>query len=166
MIRTAAYEENLNGWGLGEPFGHEQEWQAPRKYYPRSEPHRPRYDHNEDEPADIIFYTDGHISRLRKRYELRGGTAVENFLKEHSFLVLPLIDAYDRIRDYFGPKARLALKVSKDPEARQDEELFVVVQTGLSPKAARTLLAELDRDWWLDAFPATQGKMTISLEYL
>ena len=151
---------------MGGPLDHGEEWQAPSKYYLPPDPYRPRHGSNEDEPADIIFYTDGRMSKLRKRYEFRGSKAVEDFLEEHEFLIRPLSEAYDRIRDYFGPRARLALKVVNDPEARQDQELFVFIQTGLSPKAARTLLAELDRDWWRSAFPATHGKPTIGLEYI
>jgi hypothetical protein len=124
------------------------------------------YGNNEDKPADIVFYTDGRISKLLRRYEFRDGTAVEDFLGEHDFLIRPLFDAYDRTRDYFGPRARLVLKVAKDPEARQDQDLFIFIQTGLSPRAARTLFAELDRDWWQGAFSDTQGKLTISLEYV
>jgi hypothetical protein len=167
MGNGAAYMEHLavNRWGLGglPDYG---EWQASRKYHAHTGPFGARYANNEDDTGEIVLYTDGRIGRLRKRYEFRGGTEVENFLEEHDYLIGPLSDAYDRIRDYFGPRARLALKVIRDPEARQDEELFVFIQTGLSARAARTLLAEFDRNWWQHAFPETQGRLTIGLEYI
>jgi hypothetical protein len=167
MVRATAYKEPLEVYrpGLEEVLNHE-DWQAPVESNTPDNPYSARYSKSEDEPADIVFYSDGQISRLRRRYEFRGGTAVENFLLDHSYLIQPLSDAYYRIREYFGPRTGLVLKVARDPEARQDRELFVAIQTGLSPRAARTLLAELDRVWWRDAFPNTQGKLTIGLEYV
>ncbi len=165
MVTATAYKEHLNPNRLdsGEKLGY-KELQASVKYPIHTD--LARYGRNDDESTDIVFYTDGRISRLRKRYEFRGGAAIENFLEDHSFLIQPLSEAYRRIREYFGPKARLALKVVNDPEAQQDPELFVFIQTGLRPRAARTLLAELDRDWWREAFPNTRGKLTIGLEYV
>ncbi len=167
MVNATAYKEPLKLYrpGLGEALDYE-DWQVAAGRHTPADPYFASYGKNEDEPADIVFYTDGRISRLRRRYEFRGGTAVEVFLEDHRFLIQPLSDAYYRIREYFGPRAGLALKVARDPEARQDTELFVFIQTGLSPRAARTLLAELDRDWWQGAFPNTQGKLTVGLEYV
>lgn len=116
--------------------------------------------------AGNLSQENEHSSRLRRRYEFKGDTAVEDFLKENPFLVRLLFDAYDRIREYFGPGTRLALEVISDPEAEEERELFLFIQTRLPPKAARTLLAVLDREWWLDAMLDAKGEMTISLEYV
>ncbi len=106
-------------------------------------------------------------TKLRKRYEFRGNTTVEAFLKDNPFLVQLLLDACDRIRDeYFGRRTWVALEVVTDPEALGDQQLFVIIRTRLRPKIARALLSELDRRWWLDVLPAAQGKMELSLEYI
>ncbi len=121
----------------------------------------------EDDPVSIAFNPEGLIRRLRRRYEFRGGTAVKDFLKDNPFLFQLLFEAYDKIREkYFGPRASMALEVVADPEAPRDQQLFVVIQTRFRPKIAHALLSELDRGWWLDALPAAQGKMELSLEYI
>ena len=113
-------------------------------------------------PEPII--TEKSISRLRKLYEFRGGLIVERFLRENSFLNMLLLEAYEEIRKHFHGGTRTALEVVADPEAQEDQQLFVVIRTSFSPKVARALLSELDHDWWLDALPEAEGRMEISLE--
>lgn len=121
---------------------------------------------DEDESADLVRYAGEPVGRLRKLYEFRNEAAVEAFLEENPVLAQLLPRAYDKVREYFGSGARLVLKVSNDPEAREDQQLFVLIRTGLRPKAARALLFELGQGWWHGVFPATEGKMTIGLEYI
>lgn len=108
------------------------------------------------------------IRKLHRLYEFRGvreGLAVENFLQENSFLGSLLFEAYEEVRNHFGFGVRIALEIVADPEAQEDQQLFVVIRTKFPPKAARVLLSGLDQDWWLDALLKAQGKMGISLEY-
>jgi hypothetical protein len=121
---------------------------------------------DEDEYADVVLYVDEIVGRLRKLYEFRDSAAVEAFLEEKPFLIRLLFNAYGKIREYFPPGSRLVLKVVADPEAQEERELFVFIQTKLPPRAARPLLAELDREWWLDAMLDARGQMTIGLEYV
>lgn len=164
MVNAVAYKEHLNPvWSRSDEFEREKS-QRSESYltYTNSLSNL----HDNDEPADIVFFTDGRIAKLRGRYEFRDDELVETFLDSHAFLIRPLLDAYDKVREYFSPQSRLALKVAIDPEAPQDQQLFVFIQTTLGPRAARTLLAEFDRNWWLSAFPSTRGKLTIGLEYV
>ena len=110
--------------------------------------------------------TGEHVARLRRLYDLRDDAAVEAFLEEYPHLIQVLIGAYDGVRKYFGRGTRLALKVSSDPEARGDGQLFVQIGTRLRPREARTLLSALRQEWWHGVYSATKGKMTIGLEYL
>lgn len=116
--------------------------------------------------ADIL--AERLIGELQKAYDFKGGTTVIDFLRDRDnlFLAATLLSAPEKIRDYFGYGPRPVLKVSIDPEAKEDQQLFLVIRTKLSPRVARTLLAALDKEWWQNVFPATEGKMTISLEYL
>ncbi len=125
-----------------------------------------KLEEDEDEFVDIVSYTGESIGRLRRLYEFRNDVAVEVFLEERPSLTQLLFDAYTRIRGYFGPSSRLVLTVVADPEEQEEQELFLFIQTGLHPRAARTLLAELDREWWLDAMLDAKGEMNISLEYV
>lgn len=120
---------------------------------------------DEDEFADIFLYSGEPIARLRRLYEFRNEVAVEGFLEDRPLLIQLLFNAHKKIREYFDPGSQLSLTVVADPEAQEERELFLFIQTGLHPRAARTLLAELDREWWLDAMLDAKGEMTISLEF-
>src|SRR3712207_6099962 len=107
MVRAAAYKEHLNPnrWGSrGKPDYDEGLVEHHTPFGPDLT--TPYGFKDENELAEIVLYTDGRISRLRRRYEFRGGTEVEDFLSEHPFLMGPLSDAYEKIRAYFGPRAR------------------------------------------------------------
>lgn len=119
---------------------------------------------DEDEPAGVVSYSDGLIGRLRKRYLFRDA-AVRGFLEEHRFLIQLLFTAHKKIRGYF-PGSQLVLAVIADPEAQEQRELFVFIQTKLPPKAARPLLAAFRREWWLSAMLDAKGEMNIGLEYI
>lgn len=121
---------------------------------------------DEDEPIRDFPYVGKHIAKVRRLYDFRDDAAVETYLEENPFLIQVLFEAYDKIREYFGFRSRIVLKISRDPEVRGDGQLFVLIQTRLRPKAARTLLSVLSQEWWHDKYPSTKGNMTISLEYL
>lgn len=125
-------------------------------------------DSSEDEHESITYFPSAgqHIAKLRRLYEFREDAEIEAFLEEHPSMIQVLLGAYDKIREYFGFRSRIVLKISRDPEARGDGQLFVLIQTRLRPKAARTLLSVLSQEWWHDKYPSTEGNMTISLEYL
>jgi hypothetical protein len=108
---------------------------------------------------------DDDIDELHELYEFTDDVAVENFLWENSFLIdfLPL--AATKVREYFGPDNPLALRIVKEPDARDGRRLFVLIHTALRPKEALARLDELDQDWWLDALPATRAKLTIDIYY-
>ena len=103
------------------------------------------------------------ISELNRLYEFKDDL-VESFLKENPSLGSLLFEAHKIIQEYFDPEVAMALEVVADPEALGDRQLFVLIRTELARQEARAHLAELDQGWWLDALPATEGKMEIALE--
>jgi hypothetical protein len=113
--------------------------------------------------ADKATLADGIISVLNQLYEFKGDTA-KGFLEENLSLSGLLFEAYEVIRKHFGPEVEMALEVVTDPEALGDKQLFVLIRTELPRKEARAHLAELDQAWWLNALPATEGKMELALE--
>jgi hypothetical protein len=113
--------------------------------------------------ADKATLTDGFISALNELYEFKG-ELVDGFLRENPSLSSLLFGAYGTVRKYFGPDAQMALEIVADPEALGDQQLFVLIRTELPRKEARARLAKLDRDWWLRALPAAEGKMEIALD--
>src|SRR5215217_8120829 len=118
---------------------------------------------SEEEPGDAIPYSEGLISSLRKRYMFRDEPAVTDFLVERPLLIQLLFKAHKVIRSIFGTAPGLTLKVIADPEALEEQELFLFIQTKLHPRAARPLLDEISREWWLSAMLDARGEMNISL---
>jgi hypothetical protein len=113
--------------------------------------------------ADKAALTDEFISALNQLYEFKDDS-VRSFLAENPSLGGLLFETHKEISDYFGPKVKMALEVVADPEALEDRQLFVLIQTDLPRKEARALLGDFDRQWWLNALPASEGKMEIALE--
>jgi hypothetical protein len=113
--------------------------------------------------ADKATLADGFISALNELYEFRGDL-VDGFLRENPSLSSLLFGAHGAVRKYFDSGVKTALEVVADPEALGDRQLLVLIRTKLPRKEARARLAELDRGWWLDALPAADGKMEITLE--
>lgn len=151
--------------------------QAPSRSYSPNDPERsyaPRRSYavdfasERDQYPDNSIFVEGLTVELQRIYDFRDSATVVEFLRDRGSLSLGavLLEAQERIRDYFGYGTRPALKVVTDPEARNEQHLFVVIRTKLRPKAARTILAELDREWWQGVFLATEGKLTINLEYI
>lgn len=130
---------------------------------------RPTNTDNEGAFVRKVALADGLISQINRRYDFRGGLALEEFLqkslRDNPHLSGLLFEAHEMIRDprYFGSGARLALEVVTDPEALGDRQLFVVIRTKFPRKIARAILSTLDQEWWLDALPATEGKVEIAL---
>lgn len=121
-------------------------------------------DDNGNTFSDELALADGFISELNRLYEFRGGLVLEDFLRGNTHLGNLLLEAYEVIREHFGPRTRVALEVITDSEAPGDQELFVVIRTRFRPKLARALLSDLDRGWWRDALPIAKGKMELALE--
>ena len=89
---------------------------------------------------------------------------MQGFLEENPSLADLLFQAHKLIQEHFGSEVEAALEMVADPEALGDRQLFVLIRTELPRKEARERLAELDRGWWLNALPASEGKMEIALE--
>lgn len=116
-------------------------------------------------PLESVAYTDRQISSLRKRYEFRNDATVEDYLEENPSLRNLLIEAHNKIREYFGSDTPVALDVLREPDAKNGGRLFVLILTTLRPKEALSRLDELDRGWWLGALSQARGKVTIDIDY-
>jgi len=102
---------------------------------------------------------------LEKLYIFRRSPEVMEFLEAHPFLVPLLVEAHDKIGEYFGPQPEVVLEIVTDPEVDDDRELFAFIQTGLSPEQALDKLERLDDDWWLDAADRSEGKLCLHVEF-
>lgn len=91
---------------------------------------------------------------------------VSAYLREHPTVAAVLPELREKTRDYFGPGARVELRVIPDAEAADSRDLFAVIETALPREAARATLRRLDEDWWLDALDRAGCGLTLDVEYV
>ncbi len=104
-------------------------------------------------------------SMVEPLYDFRRPREVSTFLQAHPFLLPLLVEAHEKIAEYFEPSTKPILEVITDPESEDGRELFVLVPTHDTPEEALSRLERLDQEWWLDVLPQALGKMTIDVEY-
>lgn len=112
---------------------------------------------------DIIRQRDGW-QEVKRVYALRDERAVREFLDAHPHLIPFLIEAYSRIRRYFGTDATATLEVIQDPEA-DGETLFAYIRTPLPVDAAMDRLDRLDDEWFLDRLDQVGELFNFNLEF-
>jgi hypothetical protein len=115
----------------------------------------------------LIQSFEAQFSLLEQHYTFRRRNQVIKFLETHPFLAPLILEAYERILAYFGPSVKTTvLEVVSDPEAEGYDELFILIQTNLTPDEALARLRRLDQEWWLDASVGTQCLLNIDVEYV
>lgn len=112
-----------------------------------------------------IEYLHREVTLLSRLYNIRREPEVFKFLEDKPSLISLVLEAHERIRDYFGSSTELVLEVITDPEATEDYELVIFVRTNLSPDDASRMLEQLDEEWWLDASEDTNEKLCIHVEF-
>jgi hypothetical protein len=88
------------------------------------------------------------------------------FLRSRPVLAPIVREACWQARRVFGSDTTLGLEVYADPEVPgARESLFLLVHTTLEAPEARALLDRFDEEWWIDALPAAQGLLGITLVF-
>ena len=105
------------------------------------------------------------VKTLKTLYLFRDEVDVTSFLEKHSFLTPLLLEAHQKIEEYFGPSS-VSLEVSIDPDDASYEELWALIQTSLRAAEAVRLLTKFDEEWWLDASVSSQELMNFNLEFV
>jgi hypothetical protein len=101
---------------------------------------------------------------LNNKYTLKTAADVYDFIGNNPYLLPLLMEAYHRIRNYF-PSEILFLEVVTDPDEIGDKQLVIYICTDLSPQDAIDKLDQLDDNWWLNAFDASDLKLLIQVVY-
>jgi len=112
-----------------------------------------------------IEYLHREVTLLSRLYNIRRESEVFKFLEDKPSIISLVLEAHERIRDYFGSSTELVLEVITDPEATEDYELVIFVRTNLSPDDAFRMLEQLDEEWWLDASADMNEKLCIHVEF-
>ncbi len=101
---------------------------------------------------------------LEKVFALDDPVGIHRFLRENAFMEEVLWTAREQLGRFFGD-APLALRLSQYPEEGANE-LLLLIRTSLPASEALSLLDRFDTEWWLEALPLVQYKLTIKLEYV
>lgn len=111
-----------------------------------------------------ISIPQADIELLEQLYTFRGRTEVLQFLDQYPFLVRVLLEAPEKIRQYF-PDSRLFLEVEQDPEAIDWIMLVLSILMNLDPNDAVDRLNQLDWNWGLHNSYEVRSKFFTTLEY-
>jgi len=113
----------------------------------------------------IVSIAQAEIEQIEKLYTLRNRLEVLKFIEESPFLIPVLLEAPDKIRDYF-PGDSLILDLAIDPESSStdDDKLVLLIATDIDADESVDRLWELDKAWWLNASQRSQHKMFTNLE--
>jgi hypothetical protein len=104
------------------------------------------------------------LQSLSQLYSFRRPAEVSQFLEAYPFLDLLLLEAHDKITEYFGLEPDVILEVVTDLEAIDDRELFAFIRTTLPPDEVLSTLDRFDKEWWLDEADRAEGKLCIHVE--
>lgn len=118
-----------------------------------------------DESATVTVVPSLQLRLVKELYSLRQPETVSDFLTEHPHLVPLLVEAYFQVAKYFQDEPEVVLEVVTDQEADNYRELFVFIQTTLTPEQAIARLSRFDRDWWLDESHRAQGNLCVHVEF-
>jgi len=119
-------------------------------------------------PSKAIFsdVNDSLTFLQSKNVVIEDTFKVESFLTSNYGIVAYLYDIPKKITDYFGD-ASLKIGVFSDPDSPEDNnELFIEVETSLSPKQANDRLSKINREWLLKSNDADLAYFNITLRFL
>ena len=105
------------------------------------------------------------IKALKTLYLFRDEPPVTSFLEKHSFLTPLLLQAREKIEEYFGPSS-IILDVSVDSDDPEYVMLWARIQTTLEAADAVRQLTKFDEEWWLDMPISALELMNVNLEFV
>lgn len=114
----------------------------------------------------LSTYPTSDLRKLEQHYIFRNRSEVMDFAVNNSFLLQPLHEAYEQIRNYFGESVQAVLEVVADPEFFEDQELVIFIRTDLSPDDALKKLEQIDNEWWLDVPANVRKNLCIDVEFI
>ena len=119
-------------------------------------------------PSKAIFsdVEDALIFLQSNGVVIEESPSVESFLTNNSGIVANLYDIPQKVSHYFGD-VFLKLGLFSDPDSQEDRpELFLEVETSLSPKQANNKLSQINREWLLKSDDADLAFFNITLKFI
>lgn len=132
-----------------------------------------RYLREEHSPWCEIFakYSRETFSTVQRTsltdiFHIDDSAAIADFLTRNAFLNDLLIEAHNKIVEFFGENVDVHLALYDDPDSGDGQKLYAVIITPLAAKDAIPLQERLDEGWWLENLARAQGKFNIIVEYV
>ena len=120
---------------------------------------------SEAESIDSGAYEPNQIMvQLSSKYTLNRAKEVIDYVCKNKQLLPLLLEAHDKIKNYF-PSETLFLEMVADPDETYEKELIIYISTTLEPKDAIERLDLFDESWWLEASAASDSKLLVQVEY-
>jgi hypothetical protein len=102
---------------------------------------------------------------LSKSVTIEDNTKVEDFLAHYYGIVAYLYEAPNKISQEFG-QPTLKLGLFSDPDSGDEySELYLEVETNLSPEEATTKLSKINREWLLASNDQDLVSLNITLKF-
>ncbi len=95
--------------------------------------------------------------------DVKDAKLVTEYVEAHPHLKQILLEAPDKVRQFFGDQAATCLKLFHDVESGSCE-LFVIIYTSLPPVEAIVKEHEMLESWWLDVAHSVKTDMTVVVE--
>jgi hypothetical protein len=111
-----------------------------------------------------VSISQSDIQVLEESYTLRGRTDILQFLDKYPFLLPVLLEAPEKIRQYF-PDSQLFLEVVPDAEIIDWVHLVLSILINFNPYDAVQKLNQIDWDWGIHNSYEVRSKFFITLEY-
>ncbi len=105
------------------------------------------------------------VQRMEELYYIKDRAEVLAYIEKYSFLMPLLLEAPEKIKNFF-PASELFLKVVIDREEPDWVELAIYINVSCVGKEAHEKLTRLDEEWWLDASDQAKSKLFINLEFV
>ncbi len=115
--------------------------------------------------AYISTLADSEVAALEQAYFLKSRYQVLGFIEQYPFLMSFLLEAPEKIKNFFSD-APLSLKVVSDVEEPLQVQLVLSIEISYDADQAFDQLNELEVAWWLDASERARHKISILTEYV
>lgn len=103
--------------------------------------------------------------KIAKLYSLSNYSKLFLIFDRNRHLIPIIFNAYEEIKKRF-PSEKLILESVSDPEAENEEEVFVYILTSLPVGEAIARLNNLDEEWFLSELPRTKGLFNFNIRFV
>lgn len=110
------------------------------------------------EETSVVRKQDEKLADLRDYYHIENEVAVKHYLLQNVFIIDYILEAPEKIANIFGAGTKLALELSGYDES-DDEDVVIMILSPFDVETTLRLHNQLDDEWALSVFKATDCKL-------